>query len=305
MSQAWKEQKERASPRTLALMVWLALHLGRRVTRLLLGPIVLYFFLTAHAARRAARDFLRRAGAPRQGTPGVLRSLYAFASCALDRVFLLSGRYRGIHISVHDPHGILPHHDGVGGALVPTAHIGSYDALRVLGADRKGLRFRIVMDRRHGSMLASVLDGLNPNLAGELIDGDSGGPTLALALKEALQRGYLVGLMADRVTPRDKGVPVQFLGATAQLPDSPWRLAAVLGAPVALCFGLYRGGAHYELHFEPFLDGGAVVPRAQRAEFVEQCARRYAERLEHYARSAPYNWFNYYDYWAHDTAGDH
>jgi predicted LPLAT superfamily acyltransferase len=298
LSQAWRQQRERSSPRTVALIVWLALNLGRGATRLLLGPIVLYFFLTAHAARRAARDFLRRAGAPHQGTAGVLRSLYAFAACALDRVFLLSGRYRGIRVSVHDPHGILPHYDSVGGALVPTAHIGSYDVLRVLGADRKGLRFRIVMDRAHGSMVTSVLEGLNPNLANEVIDGGAGGPTLALALKEALQRGCLVGLMADRVTPRDQSVPAQFLGATAQLPDSPWRLAAVLGTPVVLCFGLYRGGADYELHFERFFDGGAPVPRPQRAAFVEQCVQRYAARLEHYARSAPYNWFNFYDYWA-------
>lgn len=304
MSQAWKEQKERASPRTLALIVWLALHLGRRATRLLLGPIVLYFFFTAHAARRAARDFLRRAGAPSQGTAGVLRSLHAFASCALDRVFLLSGRYRGIHVSVHDPHNILPYYDRVGGVLVPTAHVGSYDVLRVLGADRKGLRFRIVMDRTHGSMVMSVLEGLNPNLANEIIDGDSGGPTLSLALKEALQHGCMVGLMADRITPRDRGVPANFLGARALLPDSPWRLAAVLGTPVVLCFGLYRRG-RYELHFEPFLDGGSAVARPQRAAFVEQCVQRYVARLEHYVRMAPYNWFNFYDYWAHDTAGHH
>ena len=23
----------------------------------------------------------------------------------------------------------------------------------------------------------------------------------------------------------------------------------------------------------------------------------YAQRLEHYARAAPYNWFNFYDFW--------
>jgi predicted LPLAT superfamily acyltransferase len=298
LSQAWKQQRERSSPRTLALIVWIALHLGRNATRLLLGPIVLYFFLTAGVARRASRQFLRRAGAPQQGIWGVLRNLHRFAACALDRVFLLSGRYRGIEVSVHDPDGILPHYDSVGGALVPTAHIGSYEALRVLGVDRKGLRFRIVMDRAHGSMVSSVLEGLNPNLANDIIDGGSGGPTLSLALKEALQRGYLVGLMADRVTPRDRGVPVQFLGAAAELPDSPWRLAAVLGCPVVLCFGLYRGGHHYELHFERFLDGGAPVPRPQRGAFVEQCVQRYAQRLEHYARNAPYNWFNFYDFWA-------
>jgi Predicted acyltransferase len=26
--------------------------------------------------------------------------------------------------------------------------------------------------------------------------------------------------------------------------------------------------------------------------------RRYAARLEHYCREAPFNWFNFYDFWA-------
>jgi len=30
---------------------------------------------------------------------------------------------------------------------------------------------------------------------------------------------------------------------------------------------------------------------------TEHVLRRYAERLEHYCRIAPYNWFNFYDFW--------
>jgi len=111
--------------------------------------------------------------------------------------------------------------------------------------------------------------------------------------------------MADRLTARDKGVPVQFLGAQAWLPDSLWRLAAVLGAPVILCFGLYRGGNHYELHFERFLDARAPTPRQERQVFVQQCAQRYAECLERRVRSAPYNWFNFYDFWSDEPSRDH
>ena len=29
---------------------------------------------------------------------------------------------------------------------------------------------------------------------------------------------------------------------------------------------------------------------------IEAAMRRYAERLEHYCRSAPYNWFNFYEF---------
>jgi predicted LPLAT superfamily acyltransferase len=28
--------------------------------------------------------------------------------------------------------------------------------------------------------------------------------------------------------------------------------------------------------------------------------QRYADRLEHYCRLAPYNWFNFHDFWQSD-----
>jgi len=30
---------------------------------------------------------------------------------------------------------------------------------------------------------------------------------------------------------------------------------------------------------------------------MKQAVQKYVERLEHYCRLAPYNWFNFYDYW--------
>jgi predicted LPLAT superfamily acyltransferase len=30
---------------------------------------------------------------------------------------------------------------------------------------------------------------------------------------------------------------------------------------------------------------------------IEPLFQRYADRLEHYCRVAPYNWFNFYDFW--------
>ena len=76
-------------------------------------------------------------------------------------------------------------------------------------------------------------------------------------------------------------------------------LAAALHAPVLLCFGLYRGGNRYDLHFEPFADlATAPPPRAARAQWLQQQVHAYAARLEHHARRMPFNWFNFYDFWS-------
>ena len=47
------------------------------------------------------------------------------------------------------------------------------------------------------------------------------------------------------------------------------------------------------------------MPRQQRAQAVLALIQRYAGRLEHYTRIAPYNWFNFYDFWGNEDDGSH
>jgi predicted LPLAT superfamily acyltransferase len=70
----------------------------------------------------------------------------------------------------------------------------------------------------------------------------------------------------------------------------------MMRCPVILFFGLYRGGNRYEIYFEHFADV-IVLERDRRAEETQLWMQRYAERLEYYARLAPYNWFNFYPFW--------
>src|SRR3546814_14487253 len=58
--------------------------------------------------------------------------------------------------------------------------------------------------------------------------------------------GSMVGMMADRAREGERTATVDFLGGKAQLPVAPWIMAGVLGVPVVIAFGLYRGGNHYE-----------------------------------------------------------
>jgi predicted LPLAT superfamily acyltransferase len=63
-----------------------------------------------------------------------------------------------------------------------------------------------------------------------------------------------------------------------------------------LFFGLYLGGRRYAIHFEPFAEE-LRIGRRDRGAQLQPWIGRYAARLEHYCRLAPYNWFNFYDFW--------
>ena len=94
----------------------------------------------------------------------------------------------------------------------------------------------------------------------------------------------------------DRTTRCRFLGREATFPVGPMLLLPVLEVPVQLFFGLYLGKNRYALHFEMFADE-VTIRRTHREEDVHMWTQRYADRLEHYARLEPYNWFNFYDFW--------
>lgn len=294
---AWMRRPEGGGRFALWFVRFLALHIGRKPTSLVLWPVAAYFLVRRGPERRASRAFLGRV----YGRPATLwecyRHFHAFAVVTLDRVFLLTEAFRRFRITTHgleELHRVL---DLRGGALLIGAHLGSFDALRVLALQRPEIQVRPVIDLGQNPTVSRLLNTLNPGIAASIINARQDGMTTALAIHEALGECALVTLLADRARPGNATLPAPFLGAPAQFPLAPWLLAAAVKVPVVLCFGLYRGGRHYELHFEAFADR-VELPKRQREEALAGVVERFAARLEHYVRRAPRNWFNFYDFWS-------
>jgi predicted LPLAT superfamily acyltransferase len=303
MTQDWRAQKERSTPSMLRLIVSLAMNLKRPFVRPLLYPIVAYFALTSAAPRKASREYLRRTLGHEPTWRDQWRHFFAFASCTLDRIFMLSERFQDIEIDVHRPENVRALVARHPGCLLFVAHFGSAESLRVIGVNKRGLPLSILLDRNHGRMLTELLEQVNPQLAASVIDASERGPNLVLRLKEALEEGRMVGIMADRALATERFVEVDFLGDRARLPVGPWQLAGALQMPVILGFGCYLGDNRYAAHFELFAEK-VDLPRADRDGAIKQLAQRYAKRLEYYVHLAPYNWFNFYDYWPTEPAAN-
>lgn len=300
MSAYWEQQRERSTVAALHLMIWASLFFGRFIIRLVLWPIVGYFMLTSPAARRYSRHALRRLLGRTPRLRDIALHFYSFAMCAVDRLYLLKDRRHKFQIEVSRPDDVAQLAQRGTGCLLLVAHLGSFEPLRMLGTTQRKLPITILMDRKQGEMLVKILERINPGFALQIIDAAQRGPELVLQLKEAIQAGRMVCIMADRARADERALAVDFCGSQARFPEGPWALAAALGVPVLLGFGLYRGGRRYSAHFELFSERIAA-PRGQRAALLQDCAQRYAQRLEHYARLAPYNWFNFFDYWADES----
>jgi predicted LPLAT superfamily acyltransferase len=54
------------------------------------------------------------------------------------------------------------------------------------------------------------------------------------------------------------------------------------------------------VHLEPIVDFSIPVENKDAA--INQATLRYVELLEKHCKNAPYNWFNYFDFWQESIA---
>ncbi|WJI15399.1 acyltransferase [Pseudoxanthomonas winnipegensis] len=296
MSTAWKQRPEGGNRLALRVLRAIACHGGRGLARALLWPITLYFMAVRGPERRASRAYLARVLHRPVRWRDVARHIHTFAAVILDRVFLLSGRMGEFEVGVTGLDQLHAQMDKGRGVLIFGSHLGSFDALRVLAQERPDVQVKVVLDKAQAPAMTEMLAALNPRLADCIIDASQDSTSIVMAIKHATDEGHLVALLVDRARPEDPCLPAQFLGAQAQFPTSPWLIGAVLKVPVVLAFGLYQGRARYTLAFETFSEG-LEVPRRNRAATLGALIRGYAARLEHHVCAAPYNWFNFYDFW--------
>ena len=298
---------------TFAAGIWLlyGLHAltGRRVLRLALWPVVLFYACTQPAARRASLDYLQRMQAA-HGVPGTapgarhwLRHLMAFAETVVDKLLATSGRYRFEGVRVEGQEHVQALADRGQGALLVTAHVGCLELCQALAARLPGLRLTVLVHTRHAERFNRILRRLNPASPVRLLQVTEVSAATAVDLAQRVAAGEFVAIAGDR-TPVGGGRTVQalFLGSPAAFPVGAYVLASLMQCPLLL-LGCIREGDGHVVRFEPLADR-IVLPRAGRDAALAGWAAVFARRLEALLVRSPYDWFNFFPFWASAQHGD-
>lgn len=294
MNQDWKIQPERGSGFWLKTIVWLALNFGREAARVLLYPISAFFLLLSRKPRQASRDYLTRLEAKPAGWLDAFHHYHIFAETILDRVFVFAGRDDFLHIDVHGFELLEAQIEKSEGCLLLGAHVGSFEILRGIGIERRQLPIKAMMYQDNSPSIHTLFERLNPALATKVIR--VGTADSLVGINQHVDKGGMLAILGDRNVYGEKRVSCDFLGEPAWFPAAPPLLAHLLKVPVILFYCLWRGPGHYEIRFEPFAER-IDLPRRNREAAIREWVQRYAVRLEDHCRLAPYNWFNFYDFW--------
>ncbi|MBC8729576.1 glycosyltransferase family 2 protein [Paraburkholderia sp. UCT2] len=308
--EAWWRIAERGSRLGMSLLALSCKLFGRRFTALWLHPVVAYFLLTGRAARAASDNYFAHLSAvapsadtPRPGWLSAYRHMLAFAQSGFDKLAAWTGRVDDTDVTFDDPAAFEALIASGKGALVIGAHLGNLEMMRALAIRGEHAKVTAVVYTGHARRFNEVLAASNRDFARHLLEVGDFGPETAVLMQQRIDAGELLVIVGDRVPARETGrtTDAQFLGASAPFAQGPYVLAHALGCPVYLFFCLKERDG-YRMYFEPFAER-IELPRRERAQHLAAWAQRYALRLEHYCRKAPYQWFNFFDFWASPERG--
>jgi len=275
-----------------------------RGARLLLIPAVVWFYVKERAWNGWSRRHLeavwghpegRAALGRRPGPFAAFRHYFEFAVQTFDRMALWGGGAEHFTMEHQGSEHLFALAREERGALLLGAHLGSFDMARTLARDY-GLVLNVVMFTGNAERINRLFEEIDPESRVRVVSLDPTSVRTAFEIKACLDRGELVGILADRVPvgSREKPIAVPFLGRQRAFPSSPFLLATLLGCPVLLSLCVRTGPSRYYTWVTPLSDGRRL-PRAERAKGAEELVRAYAAELEAACLRHPHQWFNFYD----------
>ncbi len=302
---SWLNQKERGTVLGMRIVLWMIRFFGIKLTQFCLLPVVFYFYLTGKKARLSSLDFLKTIHFFSR-TPNTKPTFWngffhflSFTHIMLDK-FLLWQDDSFFEFDSRGEEQLLKYLSEGKGCFIVGAHFGNFEMLRVLSIKQK-IVVNAVMHLDNATEFNKIMKLINPNVSLNIINLKDRNIEAMFELKDAIARGEVVALLADRFYPtsRDRTVTLPFLGRDARFPANPWVIAHLLEAPLFFAAGVKSDTKKYTLKIN-LISERIKLPRKTREKDIEKLIGKYVLFLEELCVEYPYQWFNFYDFWSKD-----
>jgi predicted LPLAT superfamily acyltransferase len=311
----WTEEKEQVtSDKPVKLLIDLINHLPSPVVNSLVFPVGFFYLLCSPRARKETRLYQKQMIAYTHGTaikkPDSLRQIISFSLCVLEKIEGWSGKINldSICFQNDDIDALRGQLEQGKGAYLICSHLGNVEMLRSLASfNRTGVTHHVpvvaVMDVKATQNFTNALSERMPGSSFNLVDASSIGPDTIEILSDCIDNGGLVVVAADRTSPtaRDRTISRDFLGKKALFPYGTFLLASLLDAPVYYVFALRQKDLTLYPEYNMYVNKADVsfdCPRNERENRIHELCGGFAERLEEYCIKYPYQWYNFYNFWA-------
>jgi predicted LPLAT superfamily acyltransferase len=270
---------------------------GRRWAYFILMFVVAWYVLFRPSVRKRCRFYLERRF-PGANPLRVLLNCYqlslALGKVLVDRAVLgilgpemlncsLSGREE-LNTLLAEGHGLI----------LVTSHVGCWQ-LGMASLGKLDSPVNLLIHREEGDVDRHFFEHGCQAPPYRIIDptGYLGGTLEMLGVLESQE---LLCIMGDRAMGGSGStIAVDFLGGAVPVPFSPYKLASVTGAPIAVIFPHQSGVDSYALRVARIIRVPENLGRAPSA--YKPYAEQYIQALETFVQDYPFQFFNFFDMW--------
>ena len=303
MTQAehWADIKESTTVIGIRLMVNVYRYGGNFLFRVLLLPVIVFYFIVSSGARRASLLYLKHLHCfdpdlPAPRLSHSFRIFWQFGEAILDKFAVWMGRIKRLDAKIYNDNLIDELMQQKQGAVLLTSHLGNFEICRALSQTHPNVRLTVLVHTKNAEKFNAILNTYDDQQAIELLQVSDMSVSTSIRLSEKIANGEFIAIAADRVPINSSAIVMHdFLGEKAPFPAGPFVLASILGAPVIMLSCIKLQG-RYSIFFDK-LCAGKRVGRKARALHVEALSAGYVQRLQELVKLATYQWFNFYDFW--------
>ena len=287
--------------------------------RFLAFPIGFFYWAFGRSARRISKDYLLKLGmtllddSENPSSVKLPRSTFkhisSFALNLVENVQSWAGKFsfEDVNWQNDDVHDLVANINAGKGTVIVISHLGNAQMMKGLasmgesGTERK-MNITTISDAKISSGFNALLNEINPDSSFNLVNSNDIGPETILLLQERLEQGGVVVIAGDRVSAHtDRNIEIDFLGEKARFPYGVFLLIALLNAPTYFVNGLRQKDFSLHPKYDMFVKKNSLdfdCPRKEREARIVQTAENYVDNLETLTKIHPYQWYNFFDFWA-------
>lgn len=303
----WAIIKEAGTLKGMRFLLWVYRIFGRWIFSMAMYPVALYFVIFRSEQRRASFDFLRQhyqqkphlwKSKPHYGH--VLLHFKTFAEVILDKLLGWITDIDEDNFALSSPAMISELMQDTRGQLIIGSHFGNLEYCRGFMQRYKSKTINILLYDKHSSNFVEIMKKESQDSRLNVFQVDEFDVTTILTLQEKIANGEWVFIAGDRIplSGLERTIEVNFLGKPACLPVGPYMLAKALGCPVKMMFAYRHSSVNNHIIFDvvPLTDKVVLSPK-QKMKNMSEYAQQFADQLQEHVLKAPYQWFNFYDFW--------
>lgn len=282
--------------------------------------ISLFYYIFSKRARneclRFQKQFIYKYPDGEIKKPSVFKQICSFAITFVEKLECWVKDVSPIKIKLNDDDvkELIDRLNNGKGAFIICSHLGNSEVLRNfanhdnINVDRK-VPISVLMDLGSTKNFTNTIEKINPGFSKNIIDINNINPGTIEILQDTIDQGGIVVSAGDRISKSidSKYLNAEFLGKEARWSYGVYLIAMLLKVPVYFMFGMREKAVSFNRKYNLYVTKSKIntdCSRKERETNIKNLCLEFAGELENHCRENPYQWYNFYDFWAKAKQGE-